>query len=100
METIEEQARKWAYSEMPFGDKTNLIKGYVQGANDQKEIYQSIIRFVNEDGEMLAYNREQRVRKEMIDKACKTYCDVCYNRQSGCEELCNDINVFRKAMEG
>jgi len=75
--TIAERAEIFAsHNSQDYGNFTDyspLEEGYIQGATDQLKID--------------------------IDKACKAYCNVCYNRQTGCEKLCNDLKVFRKAME-
>lgn len=38
-------------------------------------------------------------KQKVIDKACETYCKVCYNKTTDCKEFCNDVNIFRNAMK-
>lgn len=39
------------------------------------------------------------MQERMINKACETYCKVCFNKTTDCKEFCNDVNIFRLAME-
>lgn len=78
--------------------------GFEQGIKFMQEHMQRKLDQANEDGELLAYNCENRVRKEMVEKACKLLCKTC-NITSGGAILkecnykpCYRYNGFRKAM--
>lgn len=60
-------------------------------ALDMAEYMQRQIDQANEDGELLAYNCEKRVRQEIIDKACKWLEEQFYHS--------NIMECFKKIPE-
>lgn len=106
MKTIEERAKDYYEGDLELlqtrgwldrSDIADIVeKAYIQGATEQKAIDERLIMQAKEDGELLAYNCEKRVRKEMIDKACE-WLKINYGHFDGSiEDLVAD---FRKAME-
>lgn len=99
---IEERAKKYA-DEFVVGDAAIIVdlihnvaeESYIAGATEQKQIDDE------ENGKALLYcthKTTERVKKEMVEKACELLCETCI-MGAECAEHCNRYCYIRKTME-
>lgn len=90
--TIEERAEKY------IGNNNSDFT--IAGATEQKAIGDTELAKLKKELLLATTFAVKAKEKEIVDKACKCFCDVCgYKECAKRNVVCTEYKEFRKAME-